>query len=394
MSSDEPVDTRSHQIVHGPAKDCLQDAHVTITVEEHLLVRHFLQPRMSWFSLHQRRLCGLHGIRHSGPDVGADVDEQDVLRGQGLGHAEELTEGRGHLGDLRAERVHDGLLQVFAREPTLLDAHECRGEVIVQKDDVRCILRHLGAADAHGDAHLGLLHGRRVVDAITGHRHDVSDATVAQRLESLDDDLLVQRRDPCEHTRLHHGAIPERADLVAEPLGKIAVFRHHGLELGAFDDCEILALLQILLRGQDVEAMRDGPGGAGVVARHHDHFDASGLRLLHRLRHSGPGRIFDAEETKELKAREAEAAIRLAGAVEFAIGRHLVGTDAPLRHAEHASALLHEHLQRLVGVPQRLHVEGATGQNALGRAFDDAQVGVGAVFQLVRCMNGDHPLVL
>ena len=37
-------------------------------------------------------------------------------------------------------------------------------------------LRHVGAGDAHGDADIGRLHGRRVVHAVAGHGHDFAAA--------------------------------------------------------------------------------------------------------------------------------------------------------------------------------------------------------------------------
>ena len=63
-------------------------------------------------------------------------------------------------------------------------------EVVVGEDHLRRLLGHLGAGDAHGDADVGRLQRRRVVDAVAGHRDDV-----AVGLQRVDDAQLVRRRD-------------------------------------------------------------------------------------------------------------------------------------------------------------------------------------------------------
>ena len=46
------------------------------------------------------------------------------------------------------------------------------GEVVVGQHDVGRLLGDVGPGDAHGNADVGRLQGRRVVDAVAGHRHD------------------------------------------------------------------------------------------------------------------------------------------------------------------------------------------------------------------------------
>ena len=59
-------------------------------------------------------------------------------------------------------------------------------EVVVGQYHVRGLLGHVGASDAHGDADVGRLDGRGVIDPVSGHRHDLT-----SRLPGADDPQLV-----------------------------------------------------------------------------------------------------------------------------------------------------------------------------------------------------------
>ena len=49
-----------------------------------------------------------------------------------------------------------------------------RREVVVGEDHRRRLAGDVGAGAAHGDADVGAPQRRRVVDAVAGHRHDVT----------------------------------------------------------------------------------------------------------------------------------------------------------------------------------------------------------------------------
>ena len=53
------------------------------------------------------------------------------------------------------------------------------GEVVVEQHDVSGFPRHIGAAAAHGDAHIGGAQGRCVVDPVAGDAHHLPKAAVA-----------------------------------------------------------------------------------------------------------------------------------------------------------------------------------------------------------------------
>ena len=47
-------------------------------------------------------------------------------------------------------------------------------EVVVGEHHVRCLFRHIGARDPHGDADVRLLQRRRIIHAVARHRDDGS----------------------------------------------------------------------------------------------------------------------------------------------------------------------------------------------------------------------------
>ena len=65
-----------------------------------------------------------------------------------------------------------------------------RSEIVVEQDDRRGLARDVGAAAAHGDADMGGLERRRIVDAVAGHGDDL-----AVGLQRLDDAQLLLGHD-------------------------------------------------------------------------------------------------------------------------------------------------------------------------------------------------------
>jgi hypothetical protein len=83
---------------------------------------------------------------------------------------------------------------VVEDHPPFFDAGGDRLEPIVAQDDGRRLLRGVSAACAHRHAHVGLAQRRRVVDAVSEHRHDF-----AACLQRLDDAQLVFGRNAAEY---------------------------------------------------------------------------------------------------------------------------------------------------------------------------------------------------
>mmetsp|Transcript_10941 Transcript_10941/g.32057 ORF Transcript_10941/g.32057 Transcript_10941/m.32057 type:complete len:878 (+) Transcript_10941:707-3340(+) len=341
--------------------------------------------------LHELALGGLQRVGYGRPDVRAYVDEQDLLHRQRRRQAHELAEGGRHLRHLGAEGVHDGLLQVLARQPPLLDAGDDRGKVVILQHNVRGILGHVCASNVHGHAHLCLLERGRVVHAVAGHGADVADSIVAVLLVCLHDDLLVDGRDPREDPRVPRGLRPP-----ADVFGRLVVreivrLGHARLQLRARDNGKLLdgVVIRKLLR-EDVDALGDGTGRVGMVAGHHDDLDACALCLDHSCVDAILGRVFDAEEPHKLETLHGEVAVLLAGALKLASGL-LARGQVPLGDGEHAPGLAHEVLHRLLDDLHGRGVRAASAEleHAVGRPLHDPE-GLAALLAVDR----QHPLVL
>ena len=86
--------------------------------------------------------------------------------------------------------------------PAALDRSDDGREVVVAEHHVRRLACDVGAGEPHRDPDVGVLQRRRIVHAVTGHRHDL-----AARLPRADDSELVERRDARVHAdAVHHPA--------------------------------------------------------------------------------------------------------------------------------------------------------------------------------------------
>ena len=168
----------------------------------------------------------------------------------------------------------------------------------------------LGAALPHRDADVGLLEGRGVVHAVTGHGHDAARPLVQldevqllprggagkeARVEALVSLLVTQRVG-----RLHVGPVHHR--------GVVAVHQPHGLS--------------------------DTARRHGLVAGHHDDLDAGPAAHLDGRLHVVARRVVEAHQGQEREAlvrRRAGIVDRLLGEGEDAeaLVRHLFVTLAP-----------------------------------------------------------------
>ena len=158
----------------------------------------------------RRRRLGAQGERRQ--QVGADVEAEDLQhaereRDRAAGHGED--DERRELGDVVGQVVGEEPADVGERGPALLDGRDDRGEVVVEQHEVGGLPGDVGAADAHGHADVGLAQRRPVVDAVAGHRDDVTAG--AQR---LGDPQLVLRRRPGRRRRRRGRAASPSCGLV------------------------------------------------------------------------------------------------------------------------------------------------------------------------------------
>ena len=126
-----------------------------------------------------------------------------------------------------------------------------RREVVVREHHVGRLAGHIRADLSHGDADIGALERRRVVDAVAGHRDDL-----ATGLERVDDAQLVLGIDASVD-----------AD-VADLLGELGV--GHRFELGAVDHA---------IGVEQADVGGDGACRQRVVAGHHGDVDAGAVAL-------------------------------------------------------------------------------------------------------------------
>jgi hypothetical protein len=68
------------------------------------------------------------------------------------------------------------------RCPALFDSGHDHREVVVEENEVGGFSRDVGAGFTHGDADVRFVQRRAVVDAVAGHRHDVTPS--AQRFSN------------------------------------------------------------------------------------------------------------------------------------------------------------------------------------------------------------------
>ncbi len=150
-------------------------------------------------SVHDVGVAGIerddHDARRGHEDQEVDDHqrcERDTFVDVEDGGGDEQHDEREQLRHLVADVRHDLLVDAA----TDLDRVDERAEVVVGEDHPARLLGDL-AAGSHGDADVGLLQRGRVVDRVTGHRHDQ-----ALLLHDAGEAELVLGRDPAEDVEL------------------------------------------------------------------------------------------------------------------------------------------------------------------------------------------------
>jgi hypothetical protein len=234
--------------------------------------------------LHLPRIGRVDAERERGKAIGDEVDPEDLERRRRKRAADER---HGEDGDgeprIGREQEENELLDVAVDRSTFSHGVDDRGEVVVGEDEVGGLARDVGARAAHGDADVRLFQGRRVVDAVARHRHDVTERAVR-----VHDAELLLGRGAREHPQAHG-------------FGAKRVVAHLG-ELGAGDDA--------VPRSPQVELLGDGDGRDRMIARDHDDPDA---RLV-----AHANGFFDGASRRVLHGDDPEQRERLLGVVSRA----------------------------------------------------------------------------
>ena len=70
-------------------------------------------------------------------------------------------------------RVADELANIVEDPAPFVHRADDGRETVVEQDEFGCLPRDLGTALSHGDADRGGFQGRRIVDPVPGHRHEM-----------------------------------------------------------------------------------------------------------------------------------------------------------------------------------------------------------------------------
>jgi len=191
--------------------------------------------------LEGERQAEQHGSGHVDPE---DLQRRDRQRraGQDGGDDDQA------LAEIGRQRPGDELDQVVPDAPALLDRRLDAGEIVIGEHHGGRFLGHLGAAQSHRDPNVGLLEGRRIIDAVAGHRHHL-----ALALQGAHQAQFLFRFDPGEDIDGQRGFGQRR---VVKP-GQVAAGQHPF--------------------GGEADLPGDGLGGDGVVAG--DHLDPDAGRV-------------------------------------------------------------------------------------------------------------------
>ena len=102
---------------------------------------------------------------------------------------------------MQDKQIGDETADIAEDDATLADRHHDGGKGIVEQDHGGGFARHIGAAQSHGDADIGLAQRRRVVDAVAGHRDDFAGGLIGPH-----EFELFRRADAGEDIGLHQFA--------------------------------------------------------------------------------------------------------------------------------------------------------------------------------------------
>ena len=221
---------------------------------------------------HDARLGRLEGENEPEGDRGNEVDPEDLRRRHRHGEANQDRGGHGHrLAAIGRHGPGDDLADIVEDRPPLVDGRCDRDEIVVEQHHLGGLLRGLRPLPAHGDADVGLLQRRRVVDAVAGHGDDR-----ARRLQRADDLQLVGRVGAGEDGR------------VADERHQLCFGRT--VEFGTDDDP--IPVAQPELPG-------DGAGRHAMVTGDHLDRDAGGAAFRDGLDDLLARRIDEADDTEE-----------------------------------------------------------------------------------------------
>ena len=141
---------------------------------EHDRSREDPHPWIPRVTTHEIVFGRIDGERQRRQTVRRQIHVEDLDGGERHRQArDDRTREEHDLADVAGQQIHQIFLDVAEDDAPFLDGGDNRREVIVEQCHARRLLADVRAGDAHGDSDVRLFQGRRVVDAVAGHRHDL-----------------------------------------------------------------------------------------------------------------------------------------------------------------------------------------------------------------------------
>ncbi len=249
------------------------------------------------------------------------------------------------LRGVRRQQVSDELADVVVDDASLFHGGDDCREIIVGQNHVGSFAADIGSSDPHRDADIRLLQSRRVVYAVSRHRHDA-----AARRAGPHNPQFMFRRDARIHRRMR-----SRFDQLGVTQGVQLLAREHPIPLSP-----------------ESQLLRNRSRGSLMVSGNHHRSDPRAAAMGNRFAHFRPNRVDDRDHSEQHKRR-----FRLLCLVREIIP--IPGTNGHRKHPPSARRKIvgaaPPHFTRCV--IERVCCFGAlshsiaTGENPLGGSLDE-----------------------
>ena len=378
-----------------------------------------VSPTRARFALHDVLLTFLEDQRDARNSISDNTNVKHEEGGQRLRQTEENVKDDGpnfREGTGRQE-VADDLLQVRENNASRLNTGKERSEVVISEDDRGSFLGDFGTS-SHGNSHIGLTQGRRVIDSITSNGYGIF-----ALLHLGDDFKLVFRGSTSEdQVTMTENPVPmsisEGSDfgtsnddstrkrtsqlLITEELDSEAVkllMSIGGIIEGKLVGLEVRESRNSLSTNNSNHAS-DSLSGIRVITSNHSDLNTSLVAALDDSRDLNARRIHESSETNEGETRVERKRIVVSVELGAQEGDLIGGRDLLANHrqdtftlAAHLNLKIKEMFStfgsKLFELSRSSEVVGASSDHVLCSSFH-----VHDVFLLLKLVDSDSVLVL
>jgi len=207
-----------------------------------------------------------------------------------LGHkagANKSANNSNHVdGKLKLQELGDRIVHVTTPHHSL----DNRVEVVVDQNNIRRLLGHRCALDAHRESNVGLLKRRTVVSAVASHRDHLTVRVQLRRYNMLDKLVLILWRRAGQHSQTR----PDQINLFLDNIALLILDTL--VELLALHDQEVV------VNADDAARASDRPGRIDIIAGDHTHDNTGAFALADSLGHFGPDWILNGANAQTSQA--------------------------------------------------------------------------------------------